>query len=411
MAASHEVDTQPSDLVVAQREHEVHRYALLDASYVGELDELAELASVICQTPIAAVSILDQAHQYFVAAKGADHGPSPIGESFCAHAVSNKEDVFVVPDAAQDPRFRENAFVTGALALPQGKLRAYAGTPLVTPSGVGIGALCVIDHEARNFTDEQRRALLVLGKQVVARMELRRKLAESNLAHKRLQVVNKQLDQFAYIISHDLKAPIRHQIAFAEIFLEDFADKLPTEAAIYIDHIRDAGTKTIDLITDISEYLHTVQDAGSEKTTINLEEAVTSALRILEPPATVQFEYELSDNLSSITANPTALRHVLVNLISNAFKFTEGHGSQVKLSFSKRDGRVLMQVTDDGVGMTESDAQRAFQLFTRGGNSAATAGKGVGLAIVERLVSNMGGVIELDSELGRGTTVTIALPT
>lgn len=155
----------------AQRLEALQRYRVLDTAPEKAFDDLALLASHICGTPIALVSFIDADRQWFKARVRFDARETPRDVAFCAHAISGRE-VFVVPDAAVDRRFSGNPMVTG-----DPKIRFYAGAPLVTAEGHALGTLCVMDRKPRHLTPEQTEALGALSRQVVAQLELRRRLA------------------------------------------------------------------------------------------------------------------------------------------------------------------------------------------------------------------------------------------
>ena len=164
-----------------QRILALERYDILDSLPEAQYDDLTSLAAQICGTPISLVSLVASERQWFKSRHGFGPGESPREISFCAHAIHGEE-VFEVPDATLDKRFCDNPLVTG-----EHHIRFYAGAPLVTPDGLKLGTLCVIDRKPREkLTDAQRAALLALARQAVALLELRRSVA-------RLQASNREL--------------------------------------------------------------------------------------------------------------------------------------------------------------------------------------------------------------------------
>ena len=148
------------------------QYDVLDTVPEEVFDDLTDLAAHICEAPIALISLVDEDRQWFKSKVGVSLSETARDISFCAHAIMN-QGILIVPDAAKDPRFKNNPMVTG----PQ-KIRFYAGAPLITPDGHALGTLCVLDNKPRSLRPEQKQALLVLAHHVISQLELRRHARE-----------------------------------------------------------------------------------------------------------------------------------------------------------------------------------------------------------------------------------------
>ncbi|MCV7346787.1 sensor domain-containing diguanylate cyclase [Mycolicibacterium rhodesiae] len=146
-------------------------YNIMDSLPEQAYDDFVRLASAICGTPIALITLLDEQRQWFKANIGLDANQTPRSQAFCAHAIMNPDDVMTVEDATADQRFAANPLVTGDPGI-----RFYAGAPLVAPTGEALGTLCVIDRQPRKLTESQREALEILSRQVVVQLELRRSI-------------------------------------------------------------------------------------------------------------------------------------------------------------------------------------------------------------------------------------------
>lgn len=144
------------------------QYDVLDTVPEEVFDDLTDLAAYICEAPIALISLVDEDRQWFKSRVGVTVKETTRDISFCAHAILG-QGLFIVPDAGQDARFKNNPLVTG----PQ-KIRFYAGAPLITPDGHALGTLCVLDKKPRQLRPQQEQALRVLAHHVVSQLELRR---------------------------------------------------------------------------------------------------------------------------------------------------------------------------------------------------------------------------------------------
>lgn len=150
----------------------LRRYRILDTEPEQRFDDLTMLASQVCATPIALITLVDADRQWFKSKVGTDVSETARSVSFCAHAMRQRS-LFIIPDACQDPRFRDNPMVTG-----EPHIRFYAGASLISREGQPLGSICVIDHVPRTLTPEQADALDALRRQVESQLELRRNLAE-----------------------------------------------------------------------------------------------------------------------------------------------------------------------------------------------------------------------------------------
>ena len=151
----------------ASRQKALEELEVLDTPAEQEFDDIAALASFICQTPIALISLIDRERQWFKSHHGLEVQEMSRDISFCGHAILG-DDLFEVPDALADERFADNPIVTGG---PQ--VRFYAGVPLRTQDDHKIGTICVVDSKPRQLTDDQRAALKALARQVMRLFELR----------------------------------------------------------------------------------------------------------------------------------------------------------------------------------------------------------------------------------------------
>lgn len=191
----------------AERLAVLRRYEVLDTEDEVVFDELTTLAGEICGTPISLISLVDEHRQWFKSKVGLEAPETDRSLAFCSHAILH-EKVFEVADASQDERFFDNPLVTSAPDI-----RFYAGAPLVSPDGLPLGTLCVIDTKPQKLTENQRRALQILAKQVISQLELR-------LQNKKQERLNKIQSRIFSVIAHDLRSAFSGVLGVTKIFSE-----------------------------------------------------------------------------------------------------------------------------------------------------------------------------------------------
>lgn len=187
-----------------KRLNTLNEYNIMDTLPEQAYDDLTKLASIIFNTPIALITLLDDHRQWFKSKVGLEKNETPREQAFCTYAIMNPDHVMIVKDAVNDERFVNNPLVTS-----DPNIRFYAGAPLVTPSGEALGTICVIDSKPREITQEQIEALKLLSHEIVVQLELRRSIAtleksvlEQNKYVEQLQEHQRNLEK----VGSDLKA-------------------------------------------------------------------------------------------------------------------------------------------------------------------------------------------------------------
>jgi signal transduction histidine kinase len=219
-----------------------------------------------------------------------------------------------------------------------------------------------------------------------------------------LEQSNKELEAFAYSVSHDLRAPLRSIDGFSQVLLEDYNDKLDASGKNYLQRVRAAAQRMGELIDDLLVLSRVTRyEMKHEKVDLSaLAREVTDELQKAQPERKVT-----SIIAGSLTANgdTNLLRIATTNLLDNAWKFTGKHpDARIEFGAIQKDGETVYFVRDDGVGFDMKYADKLFTPFQRLHTTSEFPGSGIGLAIVQRVVHRHGGKIWVESEIEKGAT-------
>jgi len=250
------------------------------------------------------------------------------------------------------------------------------------------------------------------GAVVIARDIRERKKADAELREftKRLEQSNRELEDFAYVASHDLQEPLRKIQAFGDLLESKHAEALPPQARDYISRMRSAAKRMQVLINDLLTFSR-VTTKGQPFVTVNLDQIAHEVAHDLEVRLHDVGGAIYIGELPTIDADPLQMRQLLQNLAGNALKFHRpGVAPLVRIDAAISDSRCRLTVEDNGIGFEEKYAERIFQMFERLHGRGAYEGTGIGLAICRRIAERHGGTIEARSKAGEGSTFTVTLP-
>lgn len=377
-------------------------YKILDTEPENAYDDLTRIASEICRTPIALVSLVDTERQWFKSRVGLDARETHRDLAFCAHAIL-QSDLFVVPDTFKDQRFDDNPLVTEAP-----NIRFYAGTPLITPRGDAIGTLCVIDREPRDLDEGQKSALQALGRQVVSLLELR-------LNTDRLERMNRMRDRLLVMLSHDLKSSFHTMIGYGRA-LEKRIDRFSSEEIVdTAKRVQSIGGRAHQQLLAMLEWAkEQVEEQKSAPELIPVEEALQEAISVLQDVLEekgINIRVECPENIQGIWASRCLLVSCLQNLLSNAIKFSH-RGGKIELEVRENDYAHEFWVRDEGIGMSEQIRSKVFDTGSgySGAGTEGETGSGLGSLLVKDFVVSSGGELLVTSEEGKGTEVRFSIP-
>jgi len=286
-----------------------------------------------------------------------------------------------------------------ARQVAQGRLE-HPVTPSGSPELEQLGA--DVDSMRRRLVEELRRVQQAQAGLADANAELEHlnaDLARSNL----------ELEQFAYVASHDLQEPLRKITGFTDLLRRRYGDQLDERAGQYMDFAADGATRMQVLINDLLAFSR-VGRTNEKFVPVSLEDALDDALvnldtLVSETGATVE-----SDPLPTILGNRALLAAVFQNLISNAIKFRSDEPPRIHVGCCQADGSWRLDLVDNGIGIESRFADRVFVIFQRLHNKEAYAGTGIGLAICKKIVEFHGGQIWVDPKHRSGTRICWTFP-
>ncbi len=230
------------------------------------------------------------------------------------------------------------------------------------------------------------------------------KKAERALAHS-----NEELQQFAYVASHDLQEPLRMVISYLSLLKKRYRDELDDQAKDYIDYAVDGGKRMKALIDDLLQYSR-VETKVKPSSPVDMNEVASRTLMNLELPIKENGAEIIVENLPTVNGDRMQLGQVLQNLVSNAIKFRGEARPEVRIGCSLDHEKWVFSVKDNGIGIDMDYAGRIFQMFQRLHSNDRYEGTGVGLAIVKKIVERHGGKVWVESQLGKGSTFFFSIP-
>ena len=415
-------------------------FGILDTFSEKDYDDITHMASIICEAPIALISFVDDDRQWFKSARGLSASQTAREHSFCSHAIINTQEPFIVTDSRIDERFKDNPLVTG-----NPNIVFYAGVPLVSNDGFGLGTVCIIDTKPRELTEQQLNALHILSRQTINLLNLRK--ANQKLAHAtqelevklenhisermqeveaqniELERINEELRSFSYISSHDLQEPLRKIQIFCSLILEKEFGNLSDQGKEYFNKIQKSTSRMSALIKDLLTYSRTTSTERVFET-VALQQLIDEVAADLHEEMEAKGAVVECDCDVDVSVIHFQFRQLLYNLFSNALKFSkEGVAPVITVGTVHQTGKefgiaalnpaqlyTCIKVTDNGIGFDNRYAEKIFELFQRLDTADKQMGTGIGLTIVKKIISNHNGYIKASGSIPNGATFEIYLP-
>ena len=316
--------------------------------------------------------------------------------------LASGESVWVA-DVTKKPDFlrakiAEEAGLKGAFALP------------VLMGDRVLGAIEFFGREARNPDKWLLQVSMSVGSQIGQLMARRQAEETLRAAHDELEVKarelersNEELQQFAYVASHDLQEPLRMVSSYTQLLVRRYGDKLDGDAREFMDFIVDGAARMKQLIEDLLAFSR-VGTRGRDFQETDSGAALAKALANLRAAQEASGATVTHDEMPEVLADSVQLTQLFQNLVGNAMKFRAEEPPRIHVSAQTRDEVWVFMVKDNGIGLDPQYSDRIFMMFQRLHNKTEYPGTGIGLAICKKIVDRHGGRIWVDSQPGKGST-------
>jgi signal transduction histidine kinase len=303
----------------------------------------------------------------------------------------------LVPDLLKQTEF------SGGESIRKVGIRGYVGVPLFSRGGEVIGILRVLTYEPREFSQSEVDLLQQLANGAAIALANARLYEDLALQANDLRRSNAELEQFAYVASHDLQEPLRMITGYTNLLAKRYKGKLDQDADDYIGYAADGAKRMHGLINDLLRYSR-VGTKGKEFALTDCEAVLAETLvglqiAIQESGATITH-----DPLPNVMGDESQLGQLFQNLIANGIRYRDSKAPEIHVSCKPEGEEWLFSVKDNGIGIDPKYAERIFVIFQRLHTREEYSGTGIGLAVCKKIVERHGGKIWVESEPGKGAT-------
>ena len=299
-------------------------------------------------------------------------------------------------------------------ALARAGWRSMLAVPLVREDRI-LGTLVVRRRAPGGFPQRTIELMETFASQSALAIQNARLFQELARKSEELEVASRHKSEFLASMSHELRTPLNAVIGFSDVLLDRLFGDLNPKQEEYIEDIRESGRHLLELLNDILDLSKV--EAGKmqlELATTSLREALEHGVAMVSEHATresLSLHLAVADDVDVVVADPLRLKQVILNLLTNAVKFTPS-GGRVEARAERVGDEIRVSVEDSGIGIAQSDYERIFEAFQQGRRdvSASAEGTGLGLTLSKRIVELHGGRLWVDSRVGHGSKFTFSIP-
>jgi len=381
-------------------------YNITDTLPEADFDDIVLLASEICGTPVALITLVDQNRQWFKSKIGINVTETPREHAFCAHTIVDPSGFMQVSDARSDHRFAANPLVTS-----DPNIVFYAGVSLLSDDGFPLGTLCVIDRVPKELNSQQLIAMKTLAKQVMAQMDLRKQIAELREVNKQLAETNEFMHRFATSAAHDIKNPLSSISMSAEFLIRHLQKNGDERGANLAKTNLSSAKQLAQLVNDMLDYSIRPELLTSNHRIIKIRQFLQKTISMITMPGNVEIVYPTED--LEFRTSEIALQQIVINLLTNAIRYNDKPKCKIEIVCAKVAGVPTLIVADNGIGIAEDQLERIFDknVTLNTSDRFKQNGTGIGLFTVKFLIEKIGGSIRVESASGKGSRFIFSLGT
>lgn len=364
-----------------RRVNALKSYDILDTTPDQDFDDVTLMATQICDTPIAYISLMDEDTQWFKSSQGAGNILStPRSESICDTAIKTPNEITIIEDARNDDRFYNNKFVKAPYNLV-----FYASVPLLTHEGLPIGTICVADKKPRKLTLKQKNALKSLSRQVMVALEIRQNKRQLEQSLKALVYKNAALEGFTDDSVNDMRSPLNTISLISDLTRKKYANSLNEKDTEYLNMIENSTNKVLNMLNNIKEFhdnldliIHKRESFFMNELLANVKNQFTRDLNRIK----------IQTDIVKVFTNKAAINKILSEILANAIERTS-EKDDITINFEQIKNNLYFTVTDSGDLLKDNDLNLSKENYWKEKYNLDF------LSTVKILIHSLGGTFEI----------------
>ena len=365
-----------------RRVNALKSYDILDTSPEKDFDDVTLMAAEICDTPIAFISLLDEDRQWFKSSHGSELKSTPRSMSICDVAIKTPNEITIIEDARNDDKFYKNPIVN-----PPYNFVFYASSPLLTPEGLPIGTICVLDKKPRKLSVKQKNALKALSRQVMLGLEIRKNKKELEQSLKALVYKNAALEGFTDSSVNDMRSPLSTISLISDLTRKKYAKSLNEKDTEYLNIIGKSTNKVINMLNDVKQFHSNLDLIISKRESFFVNELL---MNIKDKFTGYSNRIKVQADIVKVYANKAAIAKILTELILNSIERT-APTDEINIYFESIKGGLFFVIKDNGKLLEDNELNLSKEDFSLSKDYSLDF-----LSTIKILIYSLGGSFEIN---------------